>query len=225
MNQKEVSELRRRFRPDKNAVSRIYGCYVNSSREIVSYLDESLGSMPQDEAEKYLSLLKKSLSGTLGRNLIDLVFSTQQVADSEEHRLLMSLRDSKLKDHEARETFYRKVIDSLELEESGYLILLVHDDYDVPRRAKDDTMMRDASDEVFSYLLCCVCPIKERKAELGFFPGDNEFHTCGGQVVSAPELGFLFPAFSDRSTEIHRIDIFQKNATASQTELMKKLFP
>ena len=116
MNQKEVSELRRRFRPDKNAVSRIYGCYVNSNREIVSYLDESLGSMPQDEAEKYLSLLKKSLSGTLGRNLIDLVFSTQQVADSEEHRLLMSLRDSKLKDHEARETFYRKVIDSLELE-------------------------------------------------------------------------------------------------------------
>ena len=94
MNQKEVSELRRRFRPDKSAVSRIYGCYVNSSREIVSYLDESLGSMPQDEVEKYLSLLKRSLSGTLGRNLIDLVFSTQQVADSEEHRLLMSLRDS-----------------------------------------------------------------------------------------------------------------------------------
>ena len=57
MNQKEVSELRRRFRPDKSAVSRIYGCYVNSSREIVSYLDESLGSMPQDEVEKYLSLL------------------------------------------------------------------------------------------------------------------------------------------------------------------------
>ena len=82
MNQKEVSELRRRFRSDRNAVSRIYGCYVNSGREIVSYLDESLGSMPQDEVEKYLSLLKKSLSGTLCRNLIDLVFSTQQVADA-----------------------------------------------------------------------------------------------------------------------------------------------
>ena len=82
----------------------------------------------------------------------------------------MSLRDSKLKDREAREMFYRKVIESLELEESGYLILLVHDDYDVPRRAKDDTVMQDASDEVFSYILCCICPIKERKAELGFSP-------------------------------------------------------
>ena len=224
MNQKEVSELRCRFRPDKSAVSRIYGCYVNSSREIVSYLDESLGSMPQDEAEKYLSLLKKSLSGTLGRNLIDLVFSTQQVADSEEHRLLMSLRDSKLKDREVRETFYRKVIDSLELEESGYLILLVHDDYDVPRRAKDNTVMRDASDEVFSYLLCCVCPIKERKAELGFFPGDNEFHTCGGQVVSAPELGFLFPAFDDRAANLYNALFYTRKAGKIHQEVIDAVF-
>ena len=64
MNQKEVSELRRRWRPEKNAVSRIYGCYVNSNKEIVSDLDESLGTMPEEEAEKYLGLLKKSLSGT-----------------------------------------------------------------------------------------------------------------------------------------------------------------
>ena len=202
MNQKEVSELRRRFRPDKSAVSRIYGCYVNSSREIVSYLDESLGSMPQDEVEKYLSLLKRSLSGTLGRNLIDLVFSTQQVADSEEHRLLMSLRDSKLKDHGTRERFYRKVIDSLELEESGYLILLVHDDYDVPRRAKDDTVMRDASDEVFSYLLCCVCPIKERKAE----------------------LGFLFPAFDDRAANLYNALFYTRKAGEIHQEFIDAIF-
>lgn len=107
MIQKELNELRRRWRPEKNAVSRIYGCFVNSSKEIVSDLDESLGMMPQEEAEKYLSLLKKGLSGSLGKNLIDIVFSTQQVADSEEHRLLTTLRDSQLKDNEARQTFYR----------------------------------------------------------------------------------------------------------------------
>ena len=98
MTQKEIAELRRRFRPDKSAINHIYGCYVNGNREIISYLDEPLGIMPQEESEKYLSLLKKSLSGTQGKNLIDIVFSTQQVADSEEHRLLMALRDSQLKD-------------------------------------------------------------------------------------------------------------------------------
>lgn len=132
MNQKEINELRRRFRPEKSAISRVYGCYVNSSKEIVSDLDESLGMMPQEESEKYLSLLKKGLSGSLGKNLIDIVFSTQQVVDSEEHRLLTTLWDSQLKDNEARQTFYHKVIDSLDMGDSSYLLLLACDSYDVP---------------------------------------------------------------------------------------------
>ena len=136
MNQKEINELRRRFRPEKSAISRVYGCYVNSSKEIVSDLDESLGMMPQEESEKYLSLLKKGLSGSLGKNLIDIVFSTQQVADSEEHRLLTTLRDSQLKDNEARQTFYHKVIDSLDMGDSSYLLLLTCDSYDVPIGAR-----------------------------------------------------------------------------------------
>lgn len=127
MNLKEVSELRRRFRMDRNAISRIYGCFVNSSREIVSYIDESMGILPQDEAEKYLNLLKKALSGKLGKNLIDIIFSTEQVADSDEHRLLMALRDSELKDGEIREEFYQKIINSLDLGDSNYLILLAYD--------------------------------------------------------------------------------------------------
>lgn len=116
MNLKEVSELRRRFRMDRNAISRIYGCFVNSSREIVSYIDESMGILPQDEAEKYLNLLKKTLSGKLGKNLIDIIFSTEQVADSDEHRLLMALRDSQLKDGDIREEFYQKSSTLLTLE-------------------------------------------------------------------------------------------------------------
>ena len=156
MNLKELNELRRRWRPEKNAVSRIYGCFVNSNREIISDLDEPLGQMPQEETEKYLALLKKTMSGTLGKNLIDIVFSTQQVADSEEHRLLTTLRASGLKDSQARQVFYHKVIENLDMGESRYLILLAHDAYDVPHRSKDDTMQADASDEVFSYVVCAV---------------------------------------------------------------------
>ena len=137
MNQKELGELRRRFRPERCAVSRVYGCYVNgSSREIISYLDASLGMMPQEEAEKFLGLLKKALSGNLGRQLTDVVFSTEQVEDSEEHRLLSALRDSELKDSAARENFYQKVMDALDLDGANYIILLAHDAYDVPHKNK-----------------------------------------------------------------------------------------
>ena len=173
MNQRELGELRRRFRPEKSAISRVYGCYVNSSREIIAYIDQSLGLMPQEEAEKYLGLLKKALSGTLGRNLIDIVFSTQQVADSEEHRLLSALRTSELKDAEARDAFYQQVTGSLDMGENNYLILLGADAYDVPHRGKDGEVDRDACEEVFRYFVCCVCPVKDGTPELGYFHGDD----------------------------------------------------
>lgn len=226
MNLKEVSELRRRFRPEKSAVSRVYGCYVNgSSREIISYLDESLGNMPLEEAEKYLSLLKKSLSGALGKNLIDVVFSTAQVMDSDEHRLLSALRESELKDGEIRETFYRAVIDALDMGDNNYLILLAHDAYDVPHRGKDGEAGPGRSAEVFSYILCSVCPVKNCKMELGYFPGENEFHSCAaGQVVSAPELGFLFPAFDSRAANIYNALFYSRKADQIHQEFLDAVF-
>ena len=223
MNQKELGELRRRFRPEKCAVSRIYGCYVNTAREVVSYLDESLGRMPQDKAEKYLSLLKKSLSGTLGRNLIDIVFSTEQVMDSEEHRLLSALRESGLRDGEIRQAFYQKVIETLDMGESNYLILLAHDAYDVPSRGGDD--QPGDSETVFQYILCCVCPVKDGKPELGYFPGENEFHSCtAGQIVSAPELGFLFPAFDNRAANIYNALFYSRSADELHHEFIDAVF-
>ena len=225
MNQKEISELRRRFRPERSAISHIYGCYVNGNREIISYLNEPLGMMPQEEAEKYLALLKKALSGTPGRNLIDIVFSTQQVMDGEEHNLLMELRNSNLKDSAVRKAFYDKVIASLDMEGGNYLILLAHDAYDVPYRGKDDEAQPDASDTVFSYIVCCVCPVKDGKIELGFFSGENEFHSCvASQIVAPPELGFLFPAFDDRAANLYNALFYSKRADQLHQEFIDAVF-
>ncbi|MGO5024439.1 DUF4317 domain-containing protein [Lawsonibacter sp. LCP25S3_G6] len=224
MNQKEVSELRRRFRPDKSAISRVYGCYVNTKKEVISNLDESLGLMTQEEVEKYLGLLKKSLSGTLGRNLLDIVFSTQQVADSEEHRLLSQLRSCRLEDGELRQALYQKIIDSLELEEN-YLILLAHDRYDVPGKGADDEELSDGSETVFSYFVCCICPVKSGKAELGFVAGENKFHTrAPGQIVAPPELGFLFPAFDQRSANIYNALFYTRKTDLIHQEVIDAVF-
>ena len=203
MNQKEISELRRRFRADRNAFSRVYGCYVNASREVISTIDEPLGMLPQEEAEQYLGLLKKALSGTLGKNLIDIVFSTRQVVDSEEHRLLSALRDTGLKDETVRQTFYQRAIDALDLE-GNYLLLMAHDAYDVPYRGEDAADQSETASEVFSYIVCCVCPVRDGRLELSYCPGENEFHNfLPRQLVAAPELGFLFPAFDDRAANIY----------------------
>ena len=224
MNQKELNEIRRRFRLDKNNFSRIFGCYVNSNREVISWIDASLGLMRQEEQEMYLGLLKKTLSGTLGRNLIDIEFSTAQVADSDEHRLLMRLRDSGLEDEEAVQTLYEKIAGSLHLADN-YLILLAADRYDVPFRSRDGFRQEEVSEQQFSYILCSICPAKETKPVLRYDSAEGKFHERGTDwVASAPEVGFLFPAFDDRATNLYGALYYTKNTDNSYEEFVSAVF-
>ena len=134
MNQKELGELRRRLRPGKNAISHIYGCYVSPLKQVIAEVDQPMSLLGEDDAESCLALLRKALSGGLGRSLIDIEFSTRQVAEGEEHKLLRELRESRLKNQELRRAFYDKVIQSVDMGEDNYLILLACDSYDVPSR-------------------------------------------------------------------------------------------
>lgn len=224
MNEKEVSEIRRRFRPDKNNIRSIRGCYVNKEGEMISQLNQSLALMPQEEAENCISILKKTLSGTLNKNLLNIEFSTQQVVDSEEHRLLMALKDSSLKDEEVIEQFFQKVIQSVHMDEN-YLILLTHDTYDVPFRSKDGERQDDNSSEVYSYILCSVCPVKLTKPALGYYVTENAFRNCKTDwVVSPPKLGFLFPAFDERSTNIYSALFYVQDTSETHSEFVDIVF-
>lgn len=224
MNEKEIAELRRRFRPDKSNITSIHGCFVNEGREIVSQFNQSLGLMGQDDTELILSTIRKTLSGRLGKNLIDIEFATQQVVEGEEHKLLMVLRDSKLEEEEAVQRLYEKIISSLEMEGS-YLILLAYDAYDVPFRSKDGEEQAEGSEEVYRYLLCSVCPVKLTKPALSYAAERNQFdHLKVDWVVSAPEVGFLFPAFDERSTNLYGALYYTKNASESQDTLIDSLF-
>lgn len=225
MNHKELNELRRRFRPDRSSISRIYGCYVNGAREVIAYLDSSLGVIAQDESEMYLSLMKRALSGTLGKNLIDISFSPKQVMESETHRLLQTLRQSALEDAEAREAFYRRVIDALDMDGENYLILLAADNYDVPHKGRDGITDAGASDEVFRYFVCSICPVKSASKALRYQAESNEFHSSSaGSAVSAPELGFLFPAFDDRSANIYNALMYCRSASEIHREFIEAVF-
>ena len=224
MNEKEVAELRRRFRPDRSGVSHVRGCYVNENREIVSRFDQPLGVMTQEENEKLLALLKRTLSGTLGKNLLDISFATQQVVRGLEHKRLMDLRGSELKDEEAVEALFQAIIQSVNLE-GNYMIFLAHDAYDVPYRGKDGEEQEDASSEVFSYLLCSICPVKLTKPALSYYVQEGEFHTrTADWVVAPPALGFLFPAFDDRSANIYDALYYTKDIQDMQEALIGAVF-
>lgn len=224
MIDKEISEVRRHLRRDRSNITHIYGCYVNDNKEIISEFKQSVGMMPENESDKYFALLRRSLSGALGKNLIDITFKTSQVADSPEHKLLMALRESRLEDEEKRLEFYQKIIDTVVLE-GNYLILLGCDSYDVPFKSKDDSFQKDSSEEVYRFLLCCICPVKQTKANLHYIPEEKVFHDGAmNQMVSAPALGFLFPAFDNRSTNIYNALYYTHDTKGAQDALIEALF-
>jgi len=224
MNEREVSELRRRFRPDKSNITKICGCYVSDKGEILTQFTTSISLMLDDEKEKVLAVLKKALSGTLGKNLLDISFPTKQVVEGAEHRLLKTLRDSHLEDTAAAEQFYEKVISTVSME-TNYLILLAFDAYDVPFKGKDGGRFDEGSDQVFNYIVCSICPVKLSKSGLSFHAQQQEFHNSKTEwIVSAPELGFLFPAFDDRSTNLYGALTYTRNIADNHQEFVETIF-
>lgn len=224
MNDKEIGELRRHLRRDRSNMTSIYGCYVNAEKEIITEFKQSLGIMPENESEKYFALLKRTLSGTIGKNLIDITFKTSQVASSPEHKLLMDLRQCKLADDELRLSFYQKVIDSVTSDEN-YLILLGCETYDVPFKSKDDFTQKDNSEESYTFMVCCVCPVKQTKPNLHYVAEEKLFHDGAmAQMVSAPQLGFLFPAFDNRSTNIYNALFYSKDIKEGHDAFIEAIF-
>ncbi|MBR5315816.1 MAG: DUF4317 domain-containing protein [Firmicutes bacterium] len=225
MNLSEVKEIRRRFKLDKDSISHIYGCYVNAAKEIVTTIDMPVGLMEQEEAEMYLKILKKSLSGTLGRNLIEIPFSTAQVENSEEHRLLQAIRHSQLREAGLRDALYQRIIETLNLGDESYVILLGYDAYDVPFKTSNDEFFDDGSAEVFDYFVCAVCPVKDAKSALRYTSEEKTFRsTSTGHIMSPPTVGFMFPAFDNRSANIYSAMYYSKDLMDLHDELIQGFF-
>lgn len=225
MIKNEFAELRRRWKNEYNAVSTVYGYYVNANKDIISTFDTSLGLMEPSEVEIYLNVLKKAISGTIGKNLIDIPFSTEQVSGSEEHELLMILKESQLKDEEARNSLVEKIIPNVSFDEDNFLILMAADAYDLAYRDENLQDMADGGSEVYKYFICCVCPVKSSKLKLQYNTDDGEFHsTSTGQIASAPELGFMFPAFDDRTSNIYNAVFYTKKPAFMYQELLEQVF-
>ena len=223
MKQKEIAEIRRRYRSDKSNISRICGCYVDSKKEIISEFDQSLGMMSEEDANGMLGLLKKALSGHIGTNLLEIEFSTEQVNGGEEYALLTRLKSSELKDAEIRSELYKKIIDNLDFDGS-YLILLAHDNYDVFDITADGMRAEDST-TVYSYVICAVCPVKEGKSSMSYYFPEKCFRTiCADTVLSRPEIGFVFPVLEDRQTNIYKAAYYTKNLENNYSELVNALF-
>lgn len=223
MNKKEVLEIRKQFTPANCAIKRIAGCYVDHEKNKKMESKSAFLSLPEEEAFKYFDIFKKTLSGTMGKNMLNMEFPIDQEMPGGTQEFLMKLKASKLEDDMLLEEFYDKVIATYEYAEN-YYIILIHAMYDVPGRSSDNMEMFDASDEVYEYLVCSICPVSLSKAGLSYNAESNCIQDrIRDWVVDMPDKGFLFPAFNDRSTDIHGVLYYTKKSEDLQPELIEQL--
>lgn len=219
MNKKEVLELKRRFKKEAATFTRVCGCYVDGNHNKVCKFGNTFLNLEEDEFYKYLEIANKALSGTIGNNLLELKFPIEEEEVGGRQHILMALRASKLEDENLLDTFYDLVIDTYD-HAGNYLIVLFHDAYDVMSRTSDNNNL-DESEEVYEYLVCAICPVDLSKPGLGFL---EEEHRIGPRVrdwvVGAVDTAFLFPAFNDRSTDIHSTLFYTKNTKEPHSEFM-----
>lgn len=211
MTKQEISEIKKLLTPKKCSITRICGCYVDGEKNKKTELKQAFLALPEEEMFKYFEILRKNLSGTLGKNLLTLEFPLASESEGGTQEFLLRLRDSRLKDDALLEEYYDRIIANYEYV-GNYLILLVHDAYDVPGRTTDGIDMEDASDEVYEYILSCICPVELSKPGLSYNAVENTFQNrIRDWVVNLPETGFLFPAFTDRSSDIHSALYYSKD--------------
>jgi len=225
MTKKEINEIKGLYDTiEECGIARLCGCYVNGDKEKVKVFSESFLNLDEKEQHKYLEIFRKNMSGTLGKNLIDLSFVNQDGDDiSLGKGMLNALKRSELKDDELLYKFYDSVISTYN-HVGNYLILLIFQAYDVPGITDDEISMDDASEEVYSYVLCSICPMKLTKPGLGYDDKLEMIHTLKQSFgVELPDTGFIFPAFNDRSSDDNQLLYYTRKADDLQDRLLDEL--
>ena len=224
MTKSEINEIKKQFTIDGCTIERICGCYVNNEKEKTCISREAFLSLPDEEMHKYFDILKKTLSGTQGKNLLELEFPLSEEAEGGKQEFLLKLRNSELKDDELTEEFFDRVIESYDTIEK-YYIILIFASYDVPKRTTDNIMLDDASENIFNYIICSICPVKLTKAALSYNADENRIaERVRDWVVSEPEKGFMFPCFEDGGANIHELMYYSKKSEELMESFVDAMF-
>ncbi|RGZ68619.1 DUF4317 domain-containing protein [Eubacterium sp. AM46-8] len=220
MTRKELNEIKSQYTLENCGILRLCGCYVDGERNKITQFNENFLNLPEEEKHKYFDIFKKTLSGTPGKNLIDMKFNVDAYADEGARTFLMNLRDSGLKDERLLDEFYDRIINNYSYV-GNYLIILINQVYDIPTVTTDNIEMEDASDEVYSYILCSICHVNLSKPGLGYDEEDNNFHDKKqNHMVDAPDVGFLFPAFNKRSADEDMTMFYTKDVSEFEDGLL-----
>lgn len=224
MNKLEISEIRRQFNIDRYTIDNICICYVGSEKEKKFVTKDAFGSLPEEEMHKYIKIFKKGLSGTLGKNLMNMEFPLSEEMNGGKQEFLLKLRNSRLDDDDLLDEYYDRIISLYDTAEK-YCIITIHAVYDIPGKGSDRIIQEDASEDVYDYFMTFICPVELRDGELGYDPENNRIGELEQDwVLHDPDKAFLFPSFNDRTTDIHSLLYYSRKCEEIQPDFINFMF-
>lgn len=199
----DMLELTRRMTPSRNCFARIAGAYMDQDGFEDGSFNIHFGKLSGAETRRNLELAKTIPFSKTNEQLKEYAFPKGADRQKGMWTLLSSLREQRLKDDGLLSVFYEIVGENYRTE-ADYAVFVFFGSYDIPVKGADKEWM-EGSEEVYDFLVCTISPLV----------GDYE--------PGKPEFGFLYPAFSDRSGDRDRIDIFHADPRRMQSELMEKI--
>lgn len=221
MNKKEIAEIKKLYGIKNCSIQRLAIGYIDAEKELKCVRSESFLNLPEEEMFKYLDILKKGMSGKVGKNICTLEYETDQESHGSMHESLMQLRSSGLQNEEMLKSFYEKVAENYP-EVENVAVILVYNVYDVPGKGEDEFKNIDASEEIYEYISCYFCPVKLEDPGL-VYNGERFEHKDRRWEIAKPIHGFIFPSFEDRSADIHCITIYNKKPNGQFDSFDKEL--
>lgn len=201
INREDMLELTRRMTLKRNCFSRIAGAYLDEEGFVEGTFNTHFQKLSLKDQQRNLEIAKAVPFSDTNVQLREYLFEEADRGPGSMWQTLMALKDCELKNDALLDVVY-EIFGEKYQAEGEYAVYFFYGSYDVPLKAKDKESLRE-SEEVYSFIICTISPVS----------GDYE--------PGKPECGFLFPAFKDRSGDIHRIDVFQMSGGLKSTSGME----
>ena len=189
INREDMLELTRRMTPARSSVARIAGAYYDEEGYVDGTFNTHFLNLSASERTKNLNMAKTVLISKTNEQLKEYKIPADERKQGSICQLLDGIKESELKNDAFLDILYELIAEKFH---PGYPFscFLLFGQYDVPVKGSDKEWM-EGSEEVYTYLLCCISPL------------------VGEYEPGKPKCGFLYPAFRSRTTNDEYINIFK----------------
>ena len=190
IDREDMLELTRRMTPARHFFDRLAGGYLDGDGYLDNGFNIHFGKLSAGERNTHLEIAREIPFSRTNDQLTALEWPAAGRESREFALLLEGIRSCGLKNDALMETLY-ELIGAQYAPGSDYAVFVCHGRYDVPLKASDKERLWE-SEEVYDFLICSICLV------------DRDY------TPQLPKWGFLYPAFTQRSTDLSHLLVYQK---------------